>query len=87
MFRENIKKAMKDQNVRVLQIAKVCGINDTSISSFLSGARTLRHDDIEKMVSYLGLTFVPKKCFRFHSDYLEKKEAKRQARIAARRNE
>ncbi len=87
MVREKIKKVMELKNIHVCKLAVECGIHNTSIYSFLSGQRGLSYDHLEKVMSCLGLTLVPKKSFHFHSDYLEEKERKRQERIAAKRNE
>lgn len=85
MFREKIKLAMGQKNLRVKTVAAECGIVSTSLSSYLNGQRGLKYDQIEKLVEYLGLTLVPKGGFRFHSDFMEKQEEEREAKIAARR--
>ncbi len=87
MFREKIKMAMGAQNLRVCKVSTECGIVNTSLSSFLNGSRGLKYAQLEKLVAYLNLTLVPKKGFRFHSDFMEKQEEEREAKIAARRNE
>ena len=79
--------AMGAQNLRVCKVAAECNIVSTSLSSFLNGSRGLKYDQLEKLVAYLNLTLAPKKGFRFHSDFMEKQEEEREAKIAARRNE
>lgn len=85
MFREKIKISIVQKNLRVNKVAAECGIVSTSLSSYLNGSRGLKYDQIEKLVEYLGMTLVPKKEFRFHSDFLERQEEEREAKIAARR--
>lgn len=85
MFREKIKIAIVQKNLRVNKVAAECGIVSTSLSSYLNGSRGLKYDQIEKLVEYLGMTLSPKKEFRFHSDFLERQEEEREAKIAARR--
>lgn len=87
MFREKIKMAIGAKNLRVCKVSTECGIVSTSLSSFLNGSRGLKYDQLEKLVAYLGLTLVPKKGFHFHSDFMEKQEEEREAKIAARRKE
>lgn len=85
MFREKIKMAIGQKNLRVSKVATECGIVSTSLSSYLNGSRGLKYDQIEKLIEYLGLTLIPKKEFHFHSDFLERQEEEREAKIAARR--
>lgn len=85
MFREKIKLVIGEQNLRVSKVATECGIVSTSLSSYLNGQRGLKYDQIEKLMEYLHLTLTPKKNFRFHSDFMEKQEEEREAKIAARR--
>lgn len=85
MFREKIKLAMGQKNLKVKTVSAECGIVPTSLSSYLNGQRGLKYDQIEKIVEYLGLTLVPKDGFHFHSDFMEKQEMEREAKIAARR--
>ena len=87
MFREKIKIAMGEKNLRVGIVSVGSGIHCSTLSSFMSGQRGLNYEQLENLVSYLGLTLVSKKGFHFHSDFMEEKETKRQERIAARRNE
>lgn len=87
MFREKIKMAMGAQNLKVCKVSAECGIVSTSLSSYLNGQRGLKYDQLEKLVAHLGLTLAPKKAFRFHSDFMEKQEEEREAKIAARLNE
>lgn len=79
--------AIGEKNLRVSKVSSDCGIVSTSLSSFLSGQRGLKYEQIEKLVSYLGLTLVPKKAFHFHSDFMDKQQEEREAKIAARREE
>ncbi len=85
MFREKIKLAIGQKNLRVKTVSTECGIIPTSLSSFLNGQRGLKYDQIEKLVEYLGLTLVPKKDFHFHSDFMDRQDEEREAKIAARR--
>lgn len=85
MFREKIKLAIGQKNLRVKAVSTECGIIPTSLSSFLNGQRGLKYDQIEKLVEYLGLTLVPKKDFHFHSDFMDRQDEEREAKIAARR--
>lgn len=87
MFREKIKLAIGEKNLRISKVATECGIVSTSLSSYLNGQRGFKYDQIEKLIAYLGLTLAPKKNFRFHSEFMEKQEAEREAKIAARRGE
>ena len=87
MLREKIKLAIGEKNLRISKVATECGIVSTSLSSYLNGQRGLKYDQIEKLIAYLGLTLAPKKNFRFHSEFMEKQEAEREAKIAARRGE
>lgn len=87
MFREKIKMAMGAKNLRTCNVAAECGINSTCLSSFLSGQRGLKYEQLETLVAHMGLTLVPKKAFHFHSEFMEKQEEERQAKIVARRNE
>lgn len=87
MFREKIKMVIGEKNLRVSKVSKDCEIVSTSLSSFLSGQRGLKYEQLERLVPYLGLTLVPKKGFHFHSDFMEKQEEEREAKIAARREE
>ena len=79
--------AMGAKNLRTCNVAAECGINSTCLSSFLSGQRNIKYEQLETLVAHMGLTLVPKKAFRFRSEFMEKKEEERQAKIAARRNE
>lgn len=87
MLREKIKMAIGEQNIPIKRISTACDIHLTCLYAFLSGQRNISYDQLERVMSYLGLTLVPKKGFHFHSDFLEEKERKRQERIAAKRNE
>lgn len=87
MFREKIKMVIGEKNLRVSKVSKDCEIVSTSLSSFLSGQRGLKYEQLERLVPYLCLTLVPKKGFHFHSDFMEKQEEEREAKIAARREE
>lgn len=87
MFREKIKMAMGERNLRTCNVAAECGINSTCLSSFLNGQRGLKYDQLETLVAHIGLALVPKKAFHFHSEFMEKQDEERQAKIAARRNE
>lgn len=87
MFREKIKMAMGEKNLRVCRVAAECGIVSTSLSSFLNGSRGLKYEQLERLIAYLNLTLTQKKAFRFHSDFMKKQEEEREAKIAARRNE
>ena len=85
MFREKIKLAIGEQNLRVNKVAAECGIVATSLSSYLNGQRGLKYDQLEKLIGYLHLALVPKRNFRFQSEFMEKQEEEREAKIAARR--
>lgn len=85
MFREKIKIKIGEKNLRVCKVATECGIVSTSLSSFLNGQRGLKYEQLEKLMSYLHLTLVPKKNFRFHSEFMDKQEEEREAKIAAKR--
>lgn len=47
MFREKIKLAIGEQNLRVNKVATECGIVATSLSSYLNGQRGLKYDQLE----------------------------------------
>lgn len=84
MFREKIKMAIAKDNRKVGNVAIACGMASSSLSSFLNGNRGIKYEHLEKVVQHLGLALVPKKEFHFHSDFMEKQESEREARIAAR---
>lgn len=85
MIREKIKEAIKERNIPIRQIAADCSILPTSISSYISGNRGLSYKNIDRLIQYLGLQFVPKKDFHFKSDFMDRQEEEREAMIAARR--
>lgn len=85
MFREKIKLAIGEKNLRTNTIALSCGIPPTSLSSYLSGNRGIKYEQLEKIVEHLGLTLSPKKDFHFHSEFLEKQEEEHEAKIASRK--
>lgn len=85
MFREKIKMAIGQKNLRIKTVSFECKIIPTSLSSYLNGQRGLRYEQIETLVEYLGLSLVPKREFHFHSDFLDRQEEEREAKIAARR--
>ena len=87
MFREKIKLAMGNRNLKTSKVSAECGINSSVLSAFLSGSRNVKYEHIDTLVSYLDLTLVPKKGFHFHSEFMEKKEEEREAKIAARQND
>lgn len=84
MFREKIKMAIAKENKKVGNVAIACGMPSTSLSSFLNGKRNIKYEHLEKVVQHLGLTLVSKKNFRFHSDFMDKQEEERVAKISAR---
>ncbi len=85
MFREKIKMAIGRKNLRIKTVSFECKIIPTSLSSYLNGQRGLRYEQIETLVEYLGMSLVPKREFHFHSDFLDRQEEEREAKIAARR--
>lgn len=84
MFREKIKLAIGAKNIKIGALAKQCGIVTTSLSAYLSGQRGLKQEQLEKLMERLDLSLQPKSDFRFHSDFMEKQEAEREAKIAER---
>lgn len=83
MFREKIKSAIGEQNLRIMTVAKECDINAACLSSYLNGQRGLRLAKIERLIEYLDLSLVPKEDFKFHSDFIENEDKEREARYIA----
>lgn len=63
MFREKIRGAMNELGVGVKVLAQKTGINQNSISSFLSGSRSISNSNLETIMRELDLTLLPKSNF------------------------
>ena len=65
MFREKIKGTMYDKQISVKELARRTQINPSTISSFLVGNRAVSNENLDKILSALDLTLVPKARFVF----------------------
>ena len=63
MFREKIRGAMNELGVGVKVLAQKTGINQNSISSFLSGSRSISNSNLETIMRELDLALLPKSNF------------------------
>ena len=56
---------MNEQGVTIKNLAARTGINQSSITSFLTGSRAISNANLDLILNALGLTLVPKKGFTY----------------------
>lgn len=60
-MRENIKKAMKEQGFTTSGLAEKAGVRIASFTEYMAGRKEIRSDNLEKIISVLGLSLQPQK--------------------------
>lgn len=60
-MRELIKKAMQAQGLSASALAVKAGVRIASFTEYLAGRKEIRSDNLEKIISVLGLSLQPKK--------------------------
>lgn len=68
MFREKIRGAMNELGIGVKVLAQKTGVNQNSISSFLSGSRSISNSNLETIMKALDLTLLPKSNFDYEKE-------------------
>lgn len=68
MFREKIRGEMNEIGLGVKQLAQKTGINQNTISSFLTGSRSISNSNLECIIDALELTLIPKSNFVAQDD-------------------
>ena len=59
-FRDQLRQAIRDSGQKQLGISRATGIDQATLSKFLSGSRGLSVNSIEKLVEHLGLELHPR---------------------------
>ena len=65
MFREKIKERMAEIRMPMTRLSMATGIDKSTLSSFLSGTRTISNANLEKIIDVLRLSLVPVQGFRY----------------------
>lgn len=65
MFREKIKERMTEIRMPMTRLSMATGIDKSTLSSFLSGTRTISNANLEKIFEVLRLSLVPVPGFRY----------------------
>lgn len=65
MFREKIKERMAEIRMPMTRLSMATGIDKSTLSSFLSGTRTISNANLEKIIEVLRLSLVPVPGFRY----------------------
>lgn len=57
-IRITVKESVAEHNLRIKELSKMCGVNESSISLFLKGRRLLELNSLERIMSALDLKLV-----------------------------
>lgn len=65
MFREKIKERMAEIRMPMTRLSMATEIDKSTLSSFLSGTRTISNGNLEKIIDVLRLSLVPVPGFKY----------------------
>ena len=71
MFREIIKREIKEQKIKQIEIAKAVGIYPASLSDYLNGNKNISSDTVEKILIKLSL-YITKPVANIYEDNRDK---------------
>lgn len=72
MFREKIRKAIFERELKVERVAEAIDVNTANLYAYLKGSRNINLKQLDRLVHYLGLYLLPKEGFVFNPDNIPK---------------
>jgi plasmid maintenance system antidote protein VapI len=60
-FTEQLKRAIRESELSCYALSQATGVDQSTLSKFLSGQRGLSLDSVDKLVDALGLTLISQK--------------------------
>ena len=55
-FAERLSEALKEREIKPIELSRLCGINKSTISQYLSGKYTPKQDKVTKIAEVLGIS-------------------------------